>query len=90
MAQNLAPVMGWIAVKSLEPESEEEHETGPDIDSDELELCECVACWKGCRVCTPGDVVLIHAWAYHSAPHMEDGTLFVRDDSVVSRVVENA
>ena len=90
MASNLEPVMGYVAVKSLEPKGEEEHETGPDIAMDELELCECVACWKGCNVCSPGDILLIHAWAYHSAAHTEDGTLFVRDDSIVSRVVENA
>lgn len=79
------PVAPLVAVKSLEDEDEEteERETQYPMESDEVEMCEVVAAYENSRFAV-GQIVWVRAPAYHCAPRMEDGTLFVDEYSVVA------
>lgn len=79
------PVAPLIAVKSLEDEGEEENEREAGIveECDEPEMCEVVATYPNSRF-QEGQIVWVRAPAYHYAPRMEDGTLFVDEYSIIA------
>lgn len=78
------PVAPLVALKSLEDEDEESAEqTTYPPDSGEVEMCEVVAVYENSRF-KVGQIVWVRAPAYHCAPRMEDGTLFVDEYSIVA------
>lgn len=87
MANDIEPLPGLVAVRSLEDEDEERGEGAYDSDSHFAEMAEVCGVSKT-SVLRVGEVVFIRPAAFHLATHIDAETLIVSEGDVVAKAMQ--